>query len=174
MTRNFEKCLVVILKNEGGFVNHPKDPGGITNLGVTKRTYEHFLNRSVSEQEMRDLTAHNVAPVYKKMYWDKVKGDQLPEGLDLCVFDFAVNSGPSRAIKTLQLIVNSKPDGIIGTNTLNALDTVIKETSLIHVCTLYSNERNNFYKSLSNYSVFGKGWSNRVDHTLEIALLRIK
>ena len=85
---NFDECLKIILHHEGGYVNHPKDPGGETNLGVTKRVYEEFGG----EKDMRDLTVEDVAPIYKKGYWDRVKGDSLPEGLDLCVFDFGVNA----------------------------------------------------------------------------------
>ena len=98
MNSNFERCLQHTLKEEGGFVNNPKDPGGMTNLGVTKRTYEQYVGHPVDEETMRGLTPEMVAPLYKKMYWDVVKGDQLPDGVDYCVFDVAVNSGPTKAV----------------------------------------------------------------------------
>ena len=79
----------MILHHEGGYVNHPRDPGGETNLGVTKRVYEEFGG----EKDMKDLTVEDVAIIYKKGYWDKCKCDSLPSGLDLVVFDFAVNAG---------------------------------------------------------------------------------
>ena len=93
MKDNFDKCLEMLLHHEGGFVNHPRDPGGITNLGVTKRVYEKWVGRIVSEQEMRDLTVEQVGPIYRNDYWNKCKCDDLPSGLDWSVFDWAVNSG---------------------------------------------------------------------------------
>ena len=92
---NWEKCLKLILHHEGGYVNHPKDPGGETNLGVTKRVYEEWGGT----KDMKDLTVEDVSPIYKKNYWDRIKGDELPSGLDLCVFDFGVNAGTGRAAK---------------------------------------------------------------------------
>ena len=123
---NFGRCLDMLLKHEGGFVNHPKDPGGMTNLGVTRATYEQFLGRAVTEDEMRALTPEDVAPVYKKDYWDKVKGDDLPSGVDWCVFDWAVNSGPARAAKALQLVVGATVDGAIGPKTLAQVEKTIE------------------------------------------------
>ena len=90
---NFEDCLNTILHHEGGYVNHPKDPGGETNLGVTKRVYEEWGGT----KDMKDLTEEDVGPIYKKNYWDRCKCDHLPSGLDLAVFDWAVNSGTGRA-----------------------------------------------------------------------------
>ena len=93
MNKNYDHCLEMLLEHEGGFVNHPDDPGGITNLGVTKKVYEEWVEREVSEQEMRDLTKENVAPIYKSNYWDRCKCNSLDSGLDFAVFDWAVNSG---------------------------------------------------------------------------------
>ena len=114
MKHNWEKSLEVILHHEGGFVNHPKDPCGETNMGVTKRVYEDFGGT----KDMKDLTHEDVEPIYKKNYWDRVKGDDLPEGLDLMIFDFAVNAGTGRAAKFIQRLVNTTVDGGIGPNTL--------------------------------------------------------
>ena len=116
----FSEALKVILHHEGGYVNHPKDPGGETNLGVTKRVYEEFGGT----KDMKELTQEDVEPIYKKNYWDKCRCDDLPEGLDLCVFDFAVNAGPGRAAKYLQTLVAALPKSL----TLNMLLTIIKET----------------------------------------------
>ena len=99
MNGNFEQCLALVLHSEGGFVNNPQDPGGMTNLGVTKVTYEGYVNRHVDEAEMRSLTPDLVAPLYKKMYWDRIKGDDLPVGVDYCLFDLAVNSGVGKQIQ---------------------------------------------------------------------------
>ena len=87
MKENWEDCLSHILKSEGGYVNHPQDPGGETNLGVTRRVWQDWVKREVADGEMRTLTPEMVSPLYKARYWDAVKGDDLPSGLDLCVFD---------------------------------------------------------------------------------------
>ena len=84
MKVSYDKCLETILHHEGGYVNHPKDPGGETNLGVTKRVYEEFGGT----KDMKDLTVEDVAPIYKKGYWDKMKGDDLPNGLEKCIVDY--------------------------------------------------------------------------------------
>ena len=96
---NFDSCLKEVLLHEGCYVNHPKDPGGRTNLGVTQRTYEAWIGYPVSEQIMRKLTVDHVKTLYKVKYWDAIHGDDLPTGVDLCVFDFGVNAGPSRAAR---------------------------------------------------------------------------
>ena len=115
MQKNYQPSLEMILHHEGGYVNHPRDPGGETNLGVTKRVYEEFGG----EKDMKDLTVEDVAPIYKKGYWDKCKCDSLPSGLDLVVFDFAVNAGPGRAAQFLQRIIGVEPDGGIGTSCIS-------------------------------------------------------
>ena len=102
MKENFERALAAVLHHEGGFVNHPSDPGGMTNLGCTKKVWEEWVGHEVDEKAMRALTPADVAPLYKAKYWDKIKGDELPDGVDYVVFDCAINSGPGRAIKFLQ------------------------------------------------------------------------
>ena len=121
MNANFEKALALVLEHEGGYVNHPSDPGGMTNLGVTKRVWEEWVGHEVDEKTMRGLTPEIVGPMYKAKYWDKVKGDDLPAGVDYCVFDAAINSGPGRAAKWLQAAVGVDPDGGIGPKTLQAV-----------------------------------------------------
>lgn len=171
MEGNFESCLEHVLKHEGGFVNHPKDPGGMTNLGVTKKVYEEWVQREVDEDEMRGLTPEDVAPLYKSQYWDRVKGDQLPSGLDFCVFDWAVNSGTGRAAKKLQSLIGTTADGGIGPNTLRRLDEYIEESgSVANVIRQYTETRQSFYESLSTFDTFGKGWTRRNHETMEIAL----
>lgn len=170
MADNFKKCLEIILHHEGGYVNHPKDPGGETNLGVTKRVYEEHGGT----KDMKDLTVEDVAPIYKKGYWDKLKGDDLPSGLDLCVFDFGVNAGPGRAAKYLQNMIGTTPDGGIGPMTLEALANYVEEQGGIdEVIKNYQNERQKYYESLSTFSTFGKGWTRRVNETTETAIRMI-
>jgi len=96
---NFSKCLSMLLHHEGGFVNHPDDPGGMTNLGVTKAVYEKYIGRNATEAEMKALTQTEVSPIYKTNYWNRGKCDDLPSGVDWSVFDWGVNSGMGRAAK---------------------------------------------------------------------------
>jgi lysozyme family protein len=166
MQSNWIKCLETILHHEGGYVNHPKDPGGETNLGVTKRVYEDFGGT----KDMKDLTREDVEPIYKKNYWDRVKGDDLPAGLDLCVFDFGVNAGTGRAAKYLQTMIGTVADGGIGPNTLKKLGEYVEEHGVEDTIKNYQSDRQKYYESLSTFDTFGKGWTRRVDETTELAL----
>lgn len=166
MRDNFEHCLEMLLEHEGGFVNHPKDPGGMTNLGVTKAVYETYLRRGVTEQEMRALTPEDVAPLYKQKYWDRVRGDDLPSGVDWSVFDWAVNSGAGRAAKALQRAVGATVDGAIGPGTLRA----VADHEPVEIVHRIYYARKHFYENLSTFETFGKGWTRRNSETLEQAL----
>ena len=158
MQENWENSFAAVLKHEGGYVNHPKDPGGMTNLGVTKRNWEIFLNRDVTEAEMRALTPDVVKPFYKSMYWDKIKGDQLPSGVDYAAYDLAVNSGTGKAAKFLQEIAGVAADGVIGPKSLEAIKACDPEQTIDALCDM----RLDFLKRLSTFETFGKGWSIRV------------
>lgn len=93
MNINFNQCFEWLLINEGGYVNNPKDPGGETNLGVTKKTYLNYCEKNnITPKDMHDLTKQDVEPIYRTEYWDAIMGDSLPSGLDWSLFDFAVNS----------------------------------------------------------------------------------
>ena len=170
MTDNFEKCLEIILHHEGGYVNHPKDPGGITNLGVTKNTYEGWLDEEVSVEDMKALTQEDVEPIYQENYWDKCKCDDLPEGLDLCVFDFGVNAGPGRAAKYLQTLIGTVADGGIGPNTLKTLSSYVDTHGVVKTVEQYQANRQEYYEGLSTFDTFGRGWTRRVEETTEKAL----
>ena len=166
MKENFNKCLTMLLHHEGGFVNHPKDPGGMTNLGVTKAVYDKWIGREATEQEMRDLTPEDVAPIYKKNYWDRVKGDDLPSGVDWACFDWAVNSGSGRPAKALQRCVGATPDGAIGPMTLRAVADNEPKRLVEGVYT----QRQKFYENLNTFETFGRGWTRRNKETLDSAL----
>ena len=166
MKDNFDKCLEMLLHHEGGFVNHPRDPGGMTNLGVTLRVYEKWMGKKVSEQEMRDLTVEQVAPIYKHNYWDKCKCDDLPSGLDWSIFDWAVNSGPGRSAKALQGIIGATQDGGIGPKTLQ----LVAEHNPKEMIEKMHDKRQGFYEGLKTFDTFGKGWSRRNLETREKAL----
>ncbi len=158
MKENFGIALKALLKHEGGFVNHPADPGGMTNLGVTKKVWEEWVGRPVTEKEMRALTPEAVAPLYRRKYWDKVQADFLPTGVDMAVFDFAVNSGPGRAAKLLQKVLGVTQDGAIGPQTLLKA-TNVDSSKLVAD---YNAERLAFLQALPHWDTFGKGWGRRV------------
>ena len=158
MKENFQKALDAVLHHEGGFVNPPKDPGGMTNLGCTKRVWEEWVGHPVDEKAMRALTPEDVAPLYKKKYWDAVRGDDLPDGVDYIVFDTAINSGPGRAIKFLQGCVGTDMDGALGPKTMAA----VRAADPKQLVEDYAKRRLSFLQDLPTWGTFGKGWSRRV------------
>ena len=168
MINNFDKCLEKLLMHEGGFVNHPEDKGGITNLGVTARVWEEWVGHPVSEKEMRNLLPLMVKPLYKRKYWDACYADELISGLDYCVFDLAVNSGVGRAVKLLQSCVGATPDGSYGSITNALVKKASSEPNKI--IELYSAKRLEFLESLRTFPTFGKGWSRRVAEVKATAL----
>ena len=166
MRNNFEKCLTEVLKHEGGYVNHPKDPGGITNLGVTKKVWEEWVGHEVSADDMKGLTKDDVKPLYHNRYWDACKCDDLPAGVDYCVFDTAVNSGRVRAVKFLQAVVGTVPDGSIGPITLASANSRGKNLTIQQ----FMDKRDAFLRGLSNFPTFGKGWIRRTTEVRHKAL----
>jgi len=159
MIENWETVFQMVLKHEGGYVNNPKDPGGMTNLGVTKRAWEEYLGHEVDEAAMRALTPDVVKPFYKKCYWDKIKGDDLPPGLDYAAYDLAVNSGTGRAAKYLQQIAGVPADGAIGPKSIVAIQACDPEQAVDALCGM----RLDFLKRLPTWGTFGKGWGRRVE-----------
>ena len=166
MNQNFDKSLAAVLVHEGGFVNHPQDPGGMTNLGCTKTVWEEHCGHPVDEKAMRALTPADVSPLYKRKYWDKVQGDELPSGVDYVVFDAAINSGAGRAAKWLQACVGVEPDGGIGPKTLAAV-RAFNSKQLIED---YSKRRLSFMMDIPSWPTFGKGWTRRVQEVEAVGL----
>ena len=170
MIGEFEKALKRILKHEGGFVNDPLDSGGITNLGVTKRVWEEFVGHPVSEADMRALTPEIIAPMYKMKYWNSSYCEVLPKGLDYVVFDFAVNAGTGRSVKTLQSAIGCVADGVIGPKTMAA----INDAEPKNLIAKFSDARADFYQGIvarkPDQARFIKGWLNRVEESRKLAL----
>ena len=159
MISNWQKSFELMLKSEGGYVNNLADPGGMTNLGVTKATWENWVGRESDEAEMRGLTPEKVEPLYKKKYWDAVRGDEIENGgVAYLLFDFAVNAGVGRSIKTLQTAVGVTPDGGFGPMTLAAVQAI----DPVELIEKFSQAKEDFYRSLNTFATFGKGWLNRV------------
>ena len=165
MQNNFESSLALVLQHEGGYVNHPSDPGGRTNLGVTQRVWEQYVGHKVDEAEMRSLTKEMVSPLYRKEYWDAVHGDKLPCGADYLAFDFAVNAGSFRCVKTIQRALNITADGVIGPVTVKA----IQDTNAEDFINNFSAAKESFYRGLTTFPTFGKGWLNRVAESKKTA-----
>ena len=166
MKSNFEECMARLLAHEGGYVWHAEDPGGETNLGVTRAVYEQYAGRQVMDGEMEGLTHDDVYPIYKENYWDRVRADDLPSGVDWAVFDWGVNSGTSRAAKALQRIIGVEQDGGIGPMTLQAVASI----EPVDIVDQMHYMREGFYRSLSTFDTFGRGWLRRNDETKEQAL----
>jgi len=160
MKQNFNQTTEWLLIHEGGYVNHPKDPGGATNRGVIQRTYDGYRRRTGQKlQSVRNITEAEVMDIYRSQYWNAIQGDLLPSGLDYAVYDFAVNSGPSRAAKNLQRILKVTQDGQIGNVTLGAIQKRNDiEGLIVQLCL----NRFHWLKTLSTFSTFGKGWTRRV------------
>lgn len=165
MTNRFDACLPLILKHEGGYVDHPKDPGGATNLGVTLATLSEWLGRTATKAEVKALTRETVAPIYRKNYWDACQCDKLPAGVDYMVFDLAVNSGPARARRYLQGAVGATEDGAIGPKTLERVSRVHPD----NIIRAMSKRRESFYRSLDTFPTFGKGWLRRLAEVTKAA-----
>jgi lysozyme family protein len=164
---NFKDSLRRVLLHEGGYVNHPRDPGGPTNKGVTQRVYDGYRKgKSLPTQSVQHIQTTEIEDIYKKQYWDAVRGDNLPLGIDYAVFDFSVNSGTNRAIRFLQQTVNVTVDGQIGAITLAAVTSYPNHDLLIKI---YIDKRLAFLKRLSTWPTFGKGWMSRVLNVLTVA-----
>lgn len=158
MKANFERCLSFVLKHEGGYVNDPQDPGGETNMGISKRSYP--------SENMKGMTRARAGLIYRRDYWDAVRGDELPAGLDLVAFDAAVNSGVSRGAKWLQEAVGVPADGKVGPQTLAAANAAHPEAVIDRACGL----RLAFLRKLPTWGRYGKGWGRRVEDVRATAI----
>lgn len=146
----FERAVEVVLKHEGGYVWHPRDPGGETNFGISKRAYPHL--------NIKELTREQAAEIYRKDYWEKCKIETLPEPLRLMVFDTAVNMGPQRAIGLLQAVVGATVDGSLGPETL----ALVERFDALVVLHRYTLRRLDAYTNLATFKTFGIGWTRRL------------
>lgn len=162
---SFEKCLAVTEVWEGGWSDHAADPGGKTKYGITQATLSAYLGRPASAAEIRDLSRETARAIYRRGYWDRIGGDRLPAGIDLCVFDFGVNSGPDRAVRSLQAALGVVADGWVGDKTLRALLGVDHAKLIATLC----DRRIAFMKVAKDkkgkllWPHFKNGWTNRVN-----------
>lgn len=162
----FLKCLPIILKHEGGYVDHPKDPGGATNMGITHKTLSEWRKMPVTKEDVRRLTQDEAGRIYKALYWDKCRCDEMPLGVALVVFDGAVNSGVGQSSRWLQRSVGAHPDGVIGPKTLE----IMNGKNPVTVINSVLDARLAFLQSLKTWPTFGKGWGRRVSEIRADAL----
>jgi lysozyme family protein len=165
---NFDKCLPLLLEHEGGYSNHPSDPGGPTNFGITIIDYRLYIDPNGTAADVRGMTVDQAKTIYRSKYWDAMRCDDLPSGVDYAVFDYGVNSGISRSAKVLQrLVIPHEVDGEIGPNTIAATSGVSDPRTLINqIC----DERLAFLQGLSTWPTFGNGWGRRVREVRAAAL----
>jgi lysozyme family protein len=159
MKANFERCLKFVLDHEGGWSDDPHDPGGATMKGVTLLTYKAYLMRLPTKEELRNIPDEHLIDLYKTRYWDNAGCDDLEIGVDLVVFDMAVNSGVGRSSRILQRCVGANADGAIGPKTITLTKGILPCDLVIR----FSTERRNFYKTLETFDRFGRGWMRRTD-----------
>lgn len=167
MKENFEAALQTVLHHEGGFTDHPADPGGATNKGITLEVYRTYKNnRNLTAEDLKRISDDEVRDIYKRKYWDSCRCDDLPPGIDVCVFDCAVNSGVGRSSKFLQECAGVTADGAIGPVTVG----VVRKLSAEQIINAMCDKRQAFLESLKTFAVFGKGWTRRVSEVRAFAL----
>lgn len=160
MKDNFAPSLAAVLIHEGGYVLNSHDPGGATCKGVTQKVYDDWRSeRGETKISVRNISQCEVEAIYRHLYWDPIRGDDLPSGVDYCVFDFAVNSGTNRAARFLQRVVGATEDGKIGPNTIEKAKSQAAGPLIEALCDL----RLSFMKSLKTWQFFGRGWGKRVE-----------
>lgn len=158
---NFDQSFAALLGNEGGYVNHPEDPGGATRWGITARV----ALKNGYTGDMRDFPVEMAKKIAKESYWDAVRADELPDAVRFDVFDAAYNHGPKQAILLLQRAVGTTADGVIGPQTLKAAAVLHP----LRVSMMFNAERIDLYTSLVTWPSFGKGWTRRVRDNLRHA-----
>lgn len=156
---NFDQAFDILIGHEGGYSNHPSDPGGETMWGVTR----WVALQEGYQGQMRQLPRETAKGIYRRRYWDAVKADQLPEALRYTVFDAAVNSGVGQAIRWLQRAVGVGEDGLLGPMTLAAANA----PTGIRLAVLFNAERLDFMTSLPTWGSFGRGWARRIAANLK-------
>jgi len=163
---NFRRCVDIVLEKEGGYVNDPDDRGGPTNMGITFNTLKAWRGTEITEQDVKDLKIEEARNIYQANYWKKLSCDDLPSGVDLVVFDFGVNAGTARSAKLLQRVCGANSDGVIGPITVGAVNSL----DAAQVIRRFGELRMDHYRSLSNWTKFGRGWTRRTDDVQTAAL----
>jgi len=163
---SYPEAIRRLLASEGGYVNHPSDPGGPTNFGITIGDYRKYVKADASAADVRAMQVGEAKAIYRSKYWDAMRGDELPAGVDYCVFDYAVNSGMGRAPKVLQRLLGIFVSGRMDDATLAAARGRDARALIQGIC----DERMRFLQSLKTWPVFGRGWTRRVAEVRAAAL----
>jgi lysozyme family protein len=163
---SYDEALRRLLVHEGGYTNHPADPGGPTNFGITIYDYRKYVKPGADAADVKAMTLGEAKAIYRAKYWDAQRCDELPAGVDYAVFDYGVNSGIGRSKKVLQRVVGVTADGALGAETMQAVQALLPSKIIADIC----DERLRFLKSLRTWPVFGKGWGRRVAEVKAAAL----
>ena len=155
---NFDEALRRLLLHEGGYGNHPSDPGGPTNFGITIHDYRKYVKPGATAADVKAMTAREAASIYRARYWNALRCDELPAGVDYAIFDYGVNSGVGRASRVLQRVCEVAADGALGPVTMQAVTARNPASLVAAIC----DERLRFLQRLRTWPVFGKGWGRRV------------
>lgn len=158
MNATWPHSLAAVLRHEGGWADHPRDPGGATMKGITLAAFRAARGAGRTKEELRAISDADVADIYRQRYWSATRGDELPAGVDHALFDAAVNSGPRRAARWLQRALGVLPDGTIGPRTITALAGRDPIQLVDQVC----DSRLDYLVTLPTFSAFGAGWTQRV------------
>ena len=167
MQSTYDQCLPLLLAHEGGYTNHPSDPGGPTNFGITIYDYRKYVKPNATAADVRAMKLEDAKGIYKQKYWDAQRCDELPAGVDYVMFDYGVNSGVGRSGKVLRRALKL-PD-----NSSSVTDAVIAAACAANARALVAticDERLRFLQSLKTWPVFGAGWGRRVAEVKSAAL----
>jgi lysozyme family protein len=167
---SFDVALARLLAHEGGYSNHPADPGGPTKFGITLADYRRYLKPDGTAADVRAMRVEEAKAIYRERYWNALRCDELPAGLDYAVFDYGVNSGVSRSARALRQIVGLAKDGGIDAGVLAA----VRGSDAARLTAALCDERLAFLQRLRTWPVFGRGWGRRVAEvrTASLALAR--
>jgi lysozyme family protein len=154
----YDEALCQLLLHEGGYTDHPSDPGGPTNFGITIVDYRKYVKPGAIAADVKTMSLDEAKSIYRAKYWDAQRCDELPAGVDYAVFDYGVNSGIGRSKKVLQRVLGVAADGVFGAETMVAVAVCDPKATIVAIC----DERLRFLKGLKTWGVFGKGWGRRV------------
>ncbi len=163
MDTDFAFSLMFTLNQEGGFSDDPHDPGGATMDGITLAEFQAWYGHDKTVADLKAITGEQLGQIYMESYWVQVRGGDLPAGVDLSVFDMGVNAGPKRSIELLQAVLGVTADGVLGPISLAALASVTANGVTLSVLKKLAKAQGDFYRSLSTYKYFGKGWIARAN-----------
>jgi lysozyme family protein len=164
---NFSQCLDVVLKEEGGYTNDPNDPGGPTNFGITIADLKEWRGHDVTPEDVKNMSKAEAQEIYRSKYWNPMQCGDLPNGIDLEVFDFGVNAGIRTAVKTLQSVIGVSVDGSVGPITIAAAKAADARATI----QTFSQRRLDYYRSLAGEWIhFGAGWTNRTNSVEQASL----